>query len=124
MKKLIVMICLNAVFGIFTLGATERIENACEATSALEIKGNYEPDQWGEPRVSGVIANNSQDRAYSNVSIRIDFFNEKQEIVDSRVFDVKADVNPGEEKPFTIALNDEHAPESVRWNVMCAQTLQ
>jgi hypothetical protein len=124
MKKIFSMIALSVALGLSTgyagNGNNIKTTDDCEMSSVISVNAKYDHDAIGKSELTGSLTNSSE-QDYKNVNIRVDFLNDKQEMIGSHVVQVNEDVEAGETEDFQFELNDPKGTETARWTVMCSE---
>ena len=110
MKKIFAALALGAALTLPGIVSAEpNLENTNNASEDISLAGEFTNDE--KPEISGTLFNTSDNTAYENVVIRVDFYDEDRNIIKSENYTLNEDVNEGEDEDFTLTL--DNAPENM-----------
>ena len=126
MKRIIGAIVLS-IASCFLMGATTMDDSSdadCVNASQLMLQaeefdesalGNYQPE------VIGTITNQSATESYDDVTVRVDYYDEQNNVIASEMVEVDKDIEPLETEEFDAGLNPPMDVAYANYTVECAE---
>jgi hypothetical protein len=127
---------MERIFGAMALGAAlclsiaatpvqdETGDDECVSAPELTLLGNEIKDvslsnYHGE--FEGTLINGSKVQSYDDVTIRIDYYDEQEQIVRSEAVKIRKDLEPGESEDFSIAIYPPNNAARASYAIACAE---
>lgn len=123
------MMALGAAFSLSTAGSLNASENLgridedrCVPTSDLRIStAKVDIDRKGESEIQGRIINESENKDYKNVRVRIACLNDDGEEIASQSRVIPGTFSDGSSEDFTLKFNAPRGTEDATYYVECAE---
>lgn len=128
MKKLFGVLALSVMFGLSTSAYSGDNNNNekksktddCKAVTELALEATLDHDERGDSELKGKLFNSGSEE-YEDIMIRVDFYNDLQEVISSQTFKVTEDIGPGNTEDFKFEFTAPEGTAHATWAVDCAE---